>query len=61
MAYAQEDDNADDTMVDSEETNILVEDELEEEFSTSSVDADTTILFIKPVVTNALSNLGNYE
>ncbi|XP_057339139.1 translocon-associated protein subunit alpha [Microplitis mediator] len=56
-AYAQEDDNADDTMVDSEETNILVEDELEEEFSTSSVDADTTILFIKPVVTNALSNL----
>ncbi|XP_074104331.1 signal sequence receptor subunit 1 l(1)G0320 [Cotesia typhae] len=58
-AYAQEDDTVDDPMVDvdTEETNSLVEDETEGEVPTSSVDADTTILFIKPTVTNSLSTL----
>lgn len=60
LAYAQEDETVDDMVdVDNEEVNVTTEDELEEEAQTASADADTTILFTKPVV-SSLSSLGEY-
>ncbi|XP_063985190.1 translocon-associated protein subunit alpha [Diachasmimorpha longicaudata] len=50
VAYAQEDETVDDMVDVEEESNVLIEDELEEEAQTASADADTTILFTKPVI-----------
>jgi translocon-associated protein subunit alpha len=51
VAYAQEDEVVDDMVDVEEEASVLTEDELiEEEAQTASVDADTTILFTKPIV-----------
>jgi len=56
--YAQEDENIDDIVdVEGEEGNIITDEETEEDTSNASSDADTTILFTKPVH-NALSTLG---
>lgn len=56
LAYAQEDETVDDMVdVDNEDVNVTTEDELEEEAQTASADADTTILFTKPVVTSLSS------
>lgn len=50
VAFAQDDENGDDIVdVDGEEASVLSEDDPEEETTTASVDADTTILFTKPV------------
>lgn len=59
MAYAQEDDNIDDIVdVEGEENTVITEEEVEEEATiNASADADTTILFIKPIH-NTLSTLG---
>ncbi|KAH0956037.1 hypothetical protein HN011_010195 [Eciton burchellii] len=55
--YAQEDENIDDIVdVEGEEGNIITDEETEEDTSNASSDADTTILFTKPVH-NALSTL----
>lgn len=55
--YAQEDENIDDIVdVEGEENTIITDDEPEEETTNASADADTTILFTKPVH-NALSTL----
>lgn len=57
-AYAQEEENIDDIVdVEGEEGNIIIDEETEEEINNVSTDADTTILFTKPVY-NALSTLG---
>lgn len=50
VAYAQEDETVDDMVDVEEESNVLIEDEFEEEAQTASADADTTILFTKPVI-----------
>ncbi|XP_043273749.1 translocon-associated protein subunit alpha [Venturia canescens] len=56
-AYAQDEEIGDDINdVDGEEASVLSEDELEEETVTASADADTTILFTKPIH-QALSTL----
>lgn len=57
VAYAQEDETVDDMVDVEEESNVLAEDELEDEAQTASADADTTILFTKPVI-SPLSTLG---
>ncbi|XP_034940821.1 translocon-associated protein subunit alpha [Chelonus insularis] len=58
VAYAQEDEIVDDMIdVDTEETNVSAEDDVEEESQTASADAETTILFTKPVVANPSSTL----
>ncbi|XP_043663631.1 translocon-associated protein subunit alpha isoform X1 [Vespula pensylvanica] len=57
VAYAQEDENIDDIVdVESEDNTVIADDELEEETVNASTDADTTILFTKPIH-NALSTL----
>ncbi|XP_015119403.1 translocon-associated protein subunit alpha [Diachasma alloeum] len=56
VAYAQEDETVDDMVDVEEESSVLTEDELEEEAQTASADADTTILFTKPVL-SPLSSL----
>ncbi|XP_020291819.1 translocon-associated protein subunit alpha [Pseudomyrmex gracilis] len=56
-AYAQEEENIDDIVdVEGEEGNIIIDEETEEEINNVSTDADTTILFTKPVY-NTLSTL----
>lgn len=56
--YAQEDENIDDIVdVEGEEGSIVTDEETEEDPSTASADAATTILFTKPVHTT-LSTLG---
>ncbi|XP_039303676.1 translocon-associated protein subunit alpha [Solenopsis invicta] len=55
--YAQEDENIDDIVdVEGEEGSIITDEEVEEDTSNASADADTTILFTKPVH-NTLSTL----
>ncbi|XP_018051442.1 PREDICTED: translocon-associated protein subunit alpha isoform X1 [Atta colombica] len=55
--YAQEDENIDDIVdVEGEESSIITDEETEEDTSNASVDADTTILFTKPIH-NTLSTL----
>ncbi|XP_012225210.1 translocon-associated protein subunit alpha [Linepithema humile] len=55
--YAQEDENIDDIVdVEGEEGTIITDEEVEEDTSNASADADTTILFTKPIH-NALSTL----
>jgi len=57
-AYAQEDENIDDIVdIEGEEGSIITDEETEEDTSNASTDADTTILFTKPVH-NTLSTLG---
>ncbi|XP_015595345.1 translocon-associated protein subunit alpha [Cephus cinctus] len=57
VAYAQEDEIIDDTVdVESEEGTVITEDDIEEEASTASPDADTVILFTKPSFTTASSH-----
>lgn len=57
--YAQEDENIDDIVdVEGEEGNVVTDEEtVEDSTSNASADADTTILFTKPVY-NMLSTLG---
>lgn len=56
--YAQEDENIDDIVdVEGEEGTVITDEEVEEDTSNASADADTTILFTKPIH-NALSTLG---
>lgn len=58
VAYAQEDENIDDIVdIEGEDNSVITEDEPEDETTTASSDADTTILFTKPVY-NGLSTLG---
>ena len=58
--YAQEDENIDDIVdVEGEESSIITDEETEEDSSNASVDADTTILFTKPIH-NTLSTLGTF-
>lgn len=55
--YAQEDENIDDIVdVEGEESSIITDEETEEDTSNASADADTTILFTKPIH-NTLSTL----
>lgn len=59
--YAEEDENVDDIVdVEGEEGNVITEEETEETKSNTSSDADTTILFTKPIH-NSLSTLGTYK
>lgn len=61
VAFAQDDDVSDDINdVDGEEASVLSEDDPEEETVTASADADTTILFTKPIH-QSLSTLGKYS
>ncbi|XP_066584139.1 translocon-associated protein subunit alpha [Prorops nasuta] len=56
FVFAQEDENIDDIVdVEGEENTVLTEDEHEEESTTASADADTTILFTKPVFSSLFS------
>lgn len=56
--YAEEDENIDDIVdVEGEEGSIITDEETVEDTSNASADADTTILFTKPVY-NMLSTLG---
>lgn len=58
FVYAQEDENIDDIVdVEGEEGSIITDEEVEEDTSNASADADTTILFTKPIH-NTLSTLG---
>lgn len=58
FVYAQEDENIDDIVdVEGEEGSIITDEETEEDTNNASADADTTILFTKPVH-NTLSTLG---
>lgn len=58
--YAQEDENIDDIVdVEGEEGSIIPDEETEEDTSNASADADTTILFTRPIH-NALSTLGTF-
>ena len=58
--YAQEDENIDDIVdVEGEESSIITDEETEEDTSNASVDADTTILFTKPIH-KKLSTLGTF-
>ncbi|XP_014468601.1 PREDICTED: translocon-associated protein subunit alpha [Dinoponera quadriceps] len=55
--YAQEDENIDDIVdVEGEEGSIIADEETEEDTSNASADADTTILFTRPIH-NTLSTL----
>lgn len=55
--YAQEDENIDDIVdVEGEDNSVITDEEPEEETTTASADADTTVLFIRPVY-NPLSML----
>lgn len=55
--YAQEDENIDDIVdVEGEDNSVITDEEPEEEATTASADADTTILFTRPVH-NELSTL----
>lgn len=55
--YAQEDESIDDMVdVEGEEGNVITDEETEEDTSNASADADTTILFTRPIH-NALSTL----
>lgn len=60
IVYAQEDENIDDIVdIEGEDNSIITDEEPEDEITTASSDADTTILFTKPVY-NGLSTLGIY-
>lgn len=60
FVYAQEDENIDDIVdVEGEEGSIITDEETEEDTNNASADADTTILFTKPVH-NTLSTLGMF-
>jgi len=55
--YAQEDENIDDIVdIEGEEGSIITDEETEEDTSNASADADTTILFTKPIY-NTMSTL----
>jgi len=55
--YAQEDENIDDIVdIEGEEGSIITDEETEEDTSNASADADTTILFTKPIH-NTMSTL----
>lgn len=56
-AYALDDDNTDDMVdVEGEDSTVVTDEEIEEEVTTASADADTTILFTKPL-RNSLATL----
>lgn len=56
--YAEEDENIDDIVdVEGEESSVITDEETVEDTSNASADADTTILFTKPIY-NTLSTLG---
>lgn len=56
--YTQEDENIDDIVdIEGEDNSVITDEESEDETATVSSDADTTILFTKPVY-NRLSTLG---
>lgn len=58
IVYAQEDENIDDIVdIEGEDNSVITDEEPEDETATVSSDADTTILFTKPVY-NRLSMLG---
>lgn len=58
--YAQEDENIDDIVnVEGEEGSIVADEETEEDTSNASADADTTILFTRPIH-SAASSLGTF-
>lgn len=60
IVYAQEDENIDDIVdIEGEDNSIITDEEPEDEITTASSDADTIILFTKPVY-NGLSTLGIY-
>lgn len=55
--YAQEDENIDDIVdIEGEDNSVITDEEPEDETTTASSDADTTILFTKPIY-NGLSTL----
>ncbi|KAL2725316.1 translocon-associated protein subunit alpha [Vespula squamosa] len=56
VAYAQEDENDDIVDVEGEDNTVIADEEVEEEITNFSLDADTIVLFIKPLYT-ALSPL----
>lgn len=61
IVYAQEDENIDDIVdVEGEDNSVVTDEEPEEETTNASSDADTTILFTKPIY-NGLSTLGTYK